>query len=264
MSIYEYQPVLIYSVIVALCLGSCMGSFLNCAAWRITRGESFLTGRSHCPSCGHELGFIELMPVFGWIILKGRCRHCKEKISVRYLLTETGFGLITVLCLLRFDLSVLCLRNYIFLCILFLLTLTDIEDMIIPDGCHIAALITWLAAEPFLFDGVGNVISHVLAAIIYGGGLLAISLIMDRVLGRDSMGGGDIKLFGVTGLYLGIIGTLFVVLLACIMGLVFHYAVRRKEEEKAFPFGPWIAAAAAIILLYGAPLISWYQKMLGL
>ena len=263
MSIYEYQPVLIFCSILAFCFGTCMGSFLNCAAWRISHGESFISGRSHCPSCGHELGAIELIPIVGWIMLKGRCRHCSEKISVRYLITETGFGLITLLCLLRFDLTVLCLRNSILICILFLLTLTDIEEMIIPDGCHIAALITWVVTEPFLFDGWGNVITHILAAVIYGGGLLAISLIMDRIMGRDSLGGGDIKLFGVTGLYLGIIGTLFVVVLACVMGLIFNQVGRGREEE-AFPFGPWIAAAAAIMLLYGEPLVKWYLGLTGL
>ena len=267
MSIYEYQPMLIYSIVLAFFFGACMGSFLNCAAWRITHGESFLSGRSHCPSCGHALGLIDLIPVFGWIILKGRCRYCKEKIPVRYLLTEIAFGLITVMCLLRFDLTVLCLRNYGFLCILFLLTLTDIDAMIIPDGCHIAAVTIWIIAEPFLFSGWMHVIEHVAAAFVFGGGLLIISLIMDRILQRDTMGGGDIKLFGVVGLYLGMIGTMFVMVLSCLLGLAYHLISRMKnpeKEEKAFPFGPWIAVSAAFMLLYGTPLIQWYMGLLGI
>lgn len=264
MSIYEYQPMLIYFVVLAFCFGACMGSFLNCAAWRITHNESFLSGRSHCPSCGHILGVVELIPIFGWILLKGRCRHCKEKISVRYLFTELAMGLITVLCLLRFDLTILCLRNYGFLCVLFLLTLTDIEAMIIPDGCHIAAIIIWILAEPFLFKGWTDVILHLAAGLIFGGGLLVISLIMDRILKRDSLGGGDIKLFGVVGLYLGIVGTMFVMILACLGGLIFHMVSRANmEEEKAFPFGPWIAMATAFMLLFGTPIIKWYMGFLG-
>ena len=109
MSIYEYKPLLVFCVIVMFFFGACMGSFLNCAAWRITHGESFLKGRSHCPSCNHPLGILELIPVFSWLVQGGRCRHCGEKISVRYLLTETAFGIISVVCLLRFDLSVLML-----------------------------------------------------------------------------------------------------------------------------------------------------------
>ena len=274
MSIYEYTPALIFCIVLAVCVGAAMGSFLNCAAWRIVHGESFLKGRSHCPNCGHVLTAPELIPVLSWAFQKGRCKNCREKISVRYPLTELGFALLTVLCLLRFDLTVLCLRNYLFICILFLLTLTDLEDMTIPDGCHIAAVIIWVATQPFLFTGWKDVLFSVLAAVIYGGGLLLISLLMDRILGRDSMGGGDIKLFAVVGLYLGLVGTLFVVVIACAAGLIFGRILRRTEEEneaedteetdaKEFPFGPWIALGAIVVLLYGQPLIDWYLGLMG-
>ena len=264
MSIYEFKPILIYSIVVAFIFGTCMGSFLNCVAWRCVRGESFLKGRSHCTSCGHELGFKDLIPVLSWLSTGGKCRYCGAKVSARYPLTEIAFGLITVICLLKFDLTVLCLRNYIFLVVLFVLTLTDIDDMIIPDGCHIVAVIAWIAAEPFLFDGWKGVVSHVAAALIYGGGLLAVSLILDRIMGRDTLGGGDIKLIAVTGLYLGMIGNLFTLMLSCIMGLLFNAIIKRSSDDgdRAFPFGPWIAGAAAIMLLFGDPLINWYQNLL--
>lgn len=264
MSIYDYRPVLVFCVCVAACFGAVMGSFLNCAAYRVVRGESFLKGRSRCPSCGHTLTALELVPVLSWLIQRGRCKACGQRISVRYPLTELGFALVTALCLLRFDLTVLCLRNYVFLCCLFLLTLTDLDDMTIPDGCHIAALVAWVAALPFLpFPGWGEVLRSVLAAVIFGGGLLLVSLVMDKLLGRDSLGGGDIKLFAVVGLYLGIIGTLFAMLLACVLGLAFSFAVRKKDADRAFPFGPSIAVAAAAMLLYGAPLIEWYGGLLS-
>lgn len=268
MSIYEYTPALIYGIVLAACVGAALGSFLNCAAWRIVHGESFLKGRSHCPNCGHTLGFTELIPVISWIIQKGKCKSCGTKISIRYPLTELGFAVVSVLCLLRFDLTVEGLRYYLFFCVLFLLTLTDLEDSIIPDGCHIAAVIIWVATEPFLFTGWRDVLFHVLAMVIYGGGLLLVSLIMDKVLGRDSMGGGDIKLFAVVGLYLGIIGTLFALVLACVVGLLLHRITQRgkedEEETKEFPFGPWIALATTFVILYGQPMIDWYVSLLGI
>jgi leader peptidase (prepilin peptidase)/N-methyltransferase len=150
----------------------------------------------------------------------------------------------------------------VFLCCLFLMTLTDLEDMIIPDGCHIVSVLAWLAALPFLFTGWGDVLHSLLSAVIFGGGLLGISLIMDKVLGRDSLGGGDIKLFAVVGLYLGIIGTLFTLLAACVLGLLMNAIIKRRDEDRAFPFGPAIAASAALMLLYGEPLIRWYQGLL--
>lgn len=264
MSVYDSRPILIFCVVVAACFGAVMGSFLNCAAFRIVRGENFLRGRSRCPACGHVLTPIELIPVISWAIQRGRCRACGQKVSIRYPLTELGFAALTVLCLLRFDLTVLCARNYVFLCCLFLLTLTDLEDMTIPDGCHIVAALAWAAAIPFTFTGWGDVIRPLIAALVFGGGLLAISLVMDRILGRDSLGGGDIKLFAIVGLYLGIVGTLFTLLAACVLGLALNALLRRGGEGRAFPFGPAIAAAAALMLLYGAPLVQWYANLIGM
>ena len=263
MSIYEYRPLLIFSVIMAACLGAVAGSFLNCAALRIVRGEPFVKGRSHCPHCGHVLGPLELVPVISWLVQRGRCRACGAKISPRYLIAELVFALATVLCLLRFDLTALCLRNFLFLCCLFLLTLTDLEDMTIPDGCHIAAAIFWVAALPFTFTTWRDALLHVLAGLAFGGGLLLISLAMDRLLGRDSLGGGDIKLFAVVGLYLGFVGTLFAVVIACVVGLALHALSGRRGGGREFPFGPSIALAAALMLLYGEPLVAWYASLLA-
>ena len=264
MSIYEYSPLLAFCVVVAACLGAVGGSFLNCAAWRIVHDEPFVRGRSRCPACGHTLTPLELVPVFSWLIQRGRCRACGEKISVRYLLAELIFALATVLCLLRFDLTVLCLRNWVFLGCLFLLTLTDLDGMIIPDGCHIAAVLAWLIALPFTFTGWRDVLLSIGAAVVFGGGLLGVSLVMDKIMGRDTLGGGDIKLFAVVGLYLGFIGTLFAMVIACVLGLVIHALTAKRGDGRAFPFGPSIAIAAGFMLLYGDALIRWYRGLLGI
>ena len=262
MSIYEYQPMLIFFVVVTAVFGAVMGSFLNCAAWRIAHNESFIKGRSHCPECGHTLGAAELIPVLSFVIQKGRCKACGSKGSVRYPITELVFSCISVVCLLRFDLTVLCLRNYIFICCLFVLFLTDLDDMIIPDGCHIVSIAAWVITLPFLFTGLQDTLLSVAAAFLFGGGLLAVSLVMDHILGRDSLGGGDIKLFFVTGLYLGMIGTLFTMMLACIVGLLIHALSKGGEKSREFPFGPAIAVSAAAMLLFGQPLISWYGSLI--
>lgn len=262
MSIYEYRPALVFCAIVAAAFGAVMGSFLNCAAWRVARGESFVRGRSRCPACGHVLSAAELIPILSWVLQRGRCRACGARISARYPLTELGFALLTVLCLLRFDLTVTCLRNYVLLCCLFLLTLTDLDAMLIPDGCHVVSALAWAAALPFAFPGWGSVGLSVLSAVVYGGGLLLVSLGMDKLLGRDSLGGGDIKLFAVVGLYLGLAGTLFALLLSCVIGLALHALARNRGGERAFPFGPSIALSAALMLLYGQPLVNWYLGLM--
>ena len=252
----------LYGGVLAGVLGAVLGSFLNCAAGRMARGESFLRGRSHCMSCGHELGARDLIPVVSWVLSRGRCRYCGEKVSARYPLTELAFGAITLACLLRFDLTVLGLRNWAFLGCLFCLALVDWESRIIPDGCHVFNLAVWVLALPFLGWSWQQIGLRVLAGVIFGGGLLGISLVMDKLLGRDSLGGGDIKLVAVIGLYLGAVGTLFTVILACVLGLLLA-AARRGSEEKSIPFGPALAAAAGTMLLFGQGPVEWYKALLG-
>lgn len=265
MSIRENPGLMVYCCAMAIVLGAAFGSFLNCAAWRIAHGESFLRGHSRCPVCGHELGARDLVPVLSWLFQRGRCRYCGVKISVRYPLTELAFALLTLLCLLRFDLTPLCLRNWIFLCCLFCLSLVDLECYIIPDGCLLIAAGTWLAALPFLRPGISEIIRGVLAGLVFGGGLLLVSLAMDKLLKKESLGGGDVKLFAVIGLYLGLVGTLFAMMLACVFGLLFAAAQNRSGEKgRAIPFGPSISLAAALMLLYGQGFIQWYSGLMGL
>ena len=260
LTIYDSTLTLVYCLALAAILGAVLGSFLNCAAWRYVHGGSALRGRSVCPSCGHVLGPGDLVPVASYLILRGKCRYCGTKISLRYMLAELAFALVTVLCLLRFDLTVLCLRNWVFLGCLFLLTLTDLEDCVIPDGSLIAAAAAWFLTLPLLWNGWGDAAARVLTGLVAGGALLGLSLLMDRILGKESLGGGDIKLFAVVGLYLGPVATLFAVLLSCILGLAFA-AVARRGRGKPFPFGPAIAVSACIMLLWGAPLVSWYMGL---
>jgi len=263
MTIWISGAVLAYCVAVAALLGAVAGSFLNCAAGRIVAGQPFLKGRSHCDACGHTLEAGDLVPVLSWLFLRGRCRYCGARVPARCLWTELLSAAVAVLCLLRFDLTVLCLRNWLFLCCLLLLSLVDWDSFEIPDGCHVASVLIWAAALPFLGWGWRQIGMSILCGVVYGGALLGISLVLDRVLGRDSLGGGDIKLFAVVGLYLGFIGTLFAMILSCVLGLALT-ALRRAARGESVPFGPAISAASAVMLLYGEILTSWYLGLLGL
>jgi len=263
MSVYDDKALLIYCVTVSAILGAAIGSFLNCAAWRIARGESFVKGRSRCPSCGHPLGALDLIPVLSWLFLRGKCRYCGTKVPVRYLLTELAFAGLTVACLLRFDLTPVALRNWIFIGCLFCLALVDLESFEIPDGCLLVAAGAWILALPFDADWKKTLIRGLVAAAVFGGGMLLLSLVMDRALKKDTLGGGDIKLFAVCGLYLGIAGTLFAVILACVLGLLLG-ALRKTKKGEPIPFGPAIALSAALVLLFGSGLIERYLSLISL
>ena len=231
MSIWIDRGVLIYCCVMAFALGAVFGSFLNCASWRIAHGESFLRGHSRCPACGHTLGVPDLVPVFSWLFLRGRCRHCGERISPRYLCTELLFAALSVACLVRCDLTVLCARNWVFLCCLFCLSLVDLENYTIPDGCLILSALAWAVSAPLMGMGLKEILIHLATGLGFGGVILLLSLGMDAILHNDSMGGGDIKLFAVMGLYLGPAGSLFALMLSCLFGLLFALLRRMGGEE---------------------------------
>ena len=247
MSIYEDTFFMIYCCVLAGVFGAVLGSFLNCAAWRIAHGESFVKGRSHCTSCGHVLGFLDLIPVFSWIFLGGKCRYCKTKISPRYMLTELFFALVSVLTLLRFGLS-----------------LVDLEIFEIPNGCLLIPAIAWFVAIPFTEMSGMDVLYHVASGVGYGAVMLALVLLFDKILGKETMGGGDLKLFVVMGLYLGVAASLFALFFSCILGLIMGAIQKRGKENKGpqIPFGPAIALAFYAMLLYGDGLVNWYMGLL--
>lgn len=262
LSIYENTYIGLYFLILAFAFGAVFGSFLNCAAWRIAHGESFLKGRSHCPACGHTLSAPDLIPIFSWIFLRGKCRYCKSKISPRYMLTELFFAVISVLSLLRWDLSPEYIRNMVFACCLFCLSLVDLECYEIPDGTLIISVLAWFVALPFVGMESRTVLIHILTGIGYGGGMLGLTLLFDRILGKETMGGGDIKLFAVTGLYLGAAASLFALFFSCILGLLMGAVRKAQNKEMRIPFGPSIAMASYAMMLYGDRLVQWYLGLL--
>lgn len=266
MSIFEDKTILIICCLYSAVIGAVLGSFLNCAAGRIAAGKSFLKGRSHCmnPDCGHVLSALDLIPVFSWIFLKGKCRYCRSRVSVRYPLTELMFAVLSVLCLLRCDLSVEYLRNMILFSCLFCLSLVDLECLEIPNGCLILSVIAWMITAPFVYSGWKIIGLQIMSGIIYCVLFLLFSICMDRILKKESLGGGDIKLFGVMGLYLGFIGSLFAIWISCLLGLAIGLIRRKKGNPQMgqIPLGPAIAGATFLVLLYGHYAVDWYMGLL--
>lgn len=244
-----------YCLTVAGLAGACLGSFCNCAAWRRARGESALHGRSRCPSCGRTLGAAELIPLVSFFLQRGRCRGCGVRLSWRYPASEGCLALVFVSLAARFGPRVETLLWMGLGCALFYLALVDAETMELPDGPMLAAAGWFLALCPFLPDPWGRLRDGAIGGLAVGGGLLALSLAMDRLLGRETLGGGDVKLLGLTGLYFGWAGNLLLLILSCLLGLVF---AARRRGRGPFPFGPAIALAAWPAALLGGPVIQWY------
>lgn len=246
-----------YALFLAFVLGACVGSFLDCSAGRYVRKVPYLTGRSRCDSCGATLDVLDLVPVVSYLARRGRCRHCGARIGPRCLVTETVTALVYLTTLWALGLSLQTVEALALESCLVWLALVDWDTMELPNGPMAAGCVIFLAFLPAHPDPVRRLWWGALGALAIGGGVLVVSLIADRVLGRESMGGGDVKLLGLLGLYLGPDGGLLLLIAACVTGLVLAAALRAGRGRE-FPFGPAIALAAWPCLLVGQRVLDWY------
>ena len=252
---YLDTTALVYLLVLCVILGLCMGSALNCLAWRIANKKSWTKGKSICPACRHKLHTRDLIPLLSYIFSKGKCRYCGEKISPRYPLTELGLAVIFVAVFLRYGFTLYTLDIMVLASCLFTLSLIDLDTMTIPDRFLIIPAVCQLVYA-YYYGGFASVWYALWHGLTLGGAVLLISLFMDKVLKKESMGGGDIKLLFVLGLFLDLPECLLLLVFSCVLGLVMALLLRRSE--KAFPFGPALSAGMLLTLMVGAPIVNWY------
>ncbi len=280
-----------YFTVLAFVLGTVFASFLGCMGWRMCKGESVLKGRSHCDSCGHALGARDLIPILSYLINKGRCRYCGAPISKINLIGEVTMGLLFALFTYANNGLFYLSLDLFFICILYLITVTDLCDQIIPDGAIIVAvLVKVLHAVVGWHNGwFRNIVyiekpalTEVLLELLVNGlsvslPLLILVFIMEKLWKKEAMGGGDIKLIFVTGLYLGWAKNLLMMLVACIVGIVVGLVQAKNEiseeettevseeteemEGNYFPFGPSIAIATVFCMIFGNLILDWYLSL---
>lgn len=263
-----------YVVALVFLIGVCVGSFINCVAWRMAQGESALRGRSHCATCGHPLSARDLVPVVSYAVLGGRCRYCGERISWRYPVVELAMAGVFLSLLWRYGISLMALQMAVLCAVLLCLTLTDLDEQRIPNVLVVFGIVNCLLFTELmgLASGLGGLALLVALGLAVVDGLIiavpvfVISLIMDKVLGRQSMGGGDIKLFFMVGMYSVWQENVLLVLVACIVGIVFALVGQRvkssgQEDVRAFAFGPAIAVATWLVMLFGDAILIWYAGL---
>ena len=252
----------VYLTALAAVLGAVLASFGGCVASRLVAGESFLKGRSHCTSCGHTLSVLDLFPVFSWLFLKGKCRYCGASVPALYPVTEAMGGAMFAALLWRYGISLQTLEYWIFAILLLILSLVDWDSGILPDSVMLIGTANFVLFTLLRGEGLSGLLHGALSGLTVSIPLLILVLVMDRVLGRESMGGGDIKLFFVAGLYFSLLQLLVVVILACVLGIVLSLLTGKttgdEENPKAFPFGPAIALATCASLLWAQPILNWY------
>lgn len=246
-------------------VGLAFGSFLTVVVHRVPRGESLVSPRSRCPSCGTQLRNADNIPVVSWVLLRGRCRSCGARISPVYPLTELATGGLFAAAALAFDRVWVAVMMAPFLGLMVALSSIDIRLRIIPNRVVYPSVAVF-AASILVADLAGaglDVARAALGTLAYGGGLLVVALVSPK-----GMGMGDVKLAGLIGLVLGSLGLRFVavgagvgILLGGVGAIVALFAGASRKQ--ALPFGPFLAAGAVVAALFGEQLASAYLRIVG-
>ena len=240
-------------------LGLVIGSFLNVCIYRIPVEESIAFPPSHCSKCKHDLSPIDLVPVFSYIFLRGRCKYCNEKISMRYPFIESLNGILYLIVYLKFGLTLIALKYCILVSILIVIGMIDYDTQFVFTSTTI-------------FGGIIAGIFIIIQAIFYKAGV--IDLVLGGVVGfgiiglivflTKGMGEGDIEIAAVCGLFLGVKGILLGLFLAIILGGIVGIIIlllKLKKAKEKIAFGPCIAIGSLISMLWGVEILNLYWRL---
>lgn len=248
---------------IVLCIafflfGVVFGSFFNVVGLRTPIKETFVNNRSYCPSCKHQLNWYELIPVISYLFQRGKCKHCKQKISFTYPIVELFTGLLFAVSYSSLGLEWELITALLLVSLLMILFVTDITYMLIPNKILLFFLPLFLIMRiieplrPWWSSLIGFVVMLFLVALII-------------LISRGGMGAGDMKLFGLLGFVLGFEKVLLAFFLSCAAGALIGLVLillKIIERRQPVPFGPYIIFASLVSYFYGDTLIQWYLNLL--
>ncbi len=246
---------LVFAATLAGALGAAIGSFLNVVAYRLPRHESLVRPPSRCPGCGTAIKAYDNVPVFGWLLLRGRCRGCRTKISPRYPIVEAVTAALAVAVALTQSSAHALALDFSLIAVLVPVALIDFDHRLIPNRITAPAAVLALAIG--LTTKPSGVPEQLIAGLAAGGFLLFFVLAYPR-----GMGMGDVKLAAVLGLFLGrsvAVAVLGGVLLASVVGAVVMARLGVERGRKtAIPFGPFLALGGLVAMFAGPSILHWY------
>lgn len=271
--------------VLAFAWGACVGSFLNVCIYRIPRELSVVKPRSHCPHCGKMIPWYLNVPLLSYLALRGKCRYCGVGITARYFIVELLVGLLFLLVWLKFDLQhgprllglvpitdwKLVPVYWLMLSGLVLGTFVDFEHLIIPDRVSLGGIVAGVllsAAVPSLHNAatvLGALKASILGAAVGWGSLWAVGFIGKLMFRKEAMGFGDVKLLGAIGAFAGWQGVLFTIVGSSLFGSLVGVTLvltGRKAMQSRIPYGPYLALAALIWVLWGPALVNLYIGLL--
>jgi leader peptidase (prepilin peptidase)/N-methyltransferase len=281
----------ILEAVYVFAVGACMGSFLNVCIGRWPEGLSVVKPRSRCPKCGHQIKATENIPLVSWILLRGRCSGCGERISIQYPIVELLVALLWLAAFLQFGLSFTAFRLAVLATVLLGISITDAKHFLIPDGFTVFGLffvlltsfVALYLGESYPFAGPWDAV----IGMCVGAGAIAIVGWLGEVwLKRPAMGFGDVTLMAVVGAAVGPTRALLTIFIGAVLapivlvGVVYPLSARGMADDagqtelaleasgswrkRELPFGVFLAPAALITLLWGDTIIAWYLRISGL
>ncbi|MBF0453333.1 MAG: prepilin peptidase [Magnetococcales bacterium] len=254
-----------YHLLLVSFFGALWGSFLNVCIYRIPLGESIVFPASRCPHCHKNIAWYDNIPVVGWLMLRGHCRHCQKAISPLYPLIEVVTALLTVHIVLVFGFSwttlALITLGYAFL----VLMVIDLYHYILPNVITLPGILIGLtvAALPQVGPPIATLHDALIGAAIGGGGLWAFAWIFEKITGKVGMGLGDVKLMGMIGAWLGWQALAFTLFFAALLGSIVGLCwigLMGRDRAKPIPFGPYLVLSAWSYLFIGAQVYEWYFR----
>jgi len=281
----------ILEAIYVFAVGACVGSFLNVCIGRWPDGLSVVKPRSRCPKCGHQIKATENIPVVSWLLLRGRCSACHERISIQYPIVELLVGLLWLAAFLQFGMSFTAFRVAVLATVLLGISITDAKHFLIPDGFTVfglffvlvSSLVALYLGESAPFAGPWDAF---IGMCVGAGAISIVGWLGEVWLKRPAMGFGDVTLMAVVGAAVGPTRALLTIFIAAVLapivllGVVYPLSARGLADDQGqtelaleasggwrkreLPFGVFLAPAALIALLSGDVIIAWYLRISGL
>jgi leader peptidase (prepilin peptidase) / N-methyltransferase len=245
--------------LIVFVLGLIIGSFCNVVVYRLPLEKSIVSPRSQCRACSNAIRPIDNIPLISYLILRARCRFCKERISLRYPAVEFAIGSLFVLLWLKFGVSLLFAGYAALTSTLLVVALIDYDHKIIPNVITLPGIVIGLGLSIWTLP---ITLMESLSGLLLGGGLFYLI----AFLTKGGMGGGDIKLIAMIGSFLGWPGALFTIFSGALLGSLVGIALMllgRKGRKDKVPFGPFLSCGAILFILSGKDLIDWYLNLLS-
>lgn len=268
----EYPTVAVFAFFAVFVFGSCLGSFLNVCIWRLPLGESVVTAPSHCTRCGYEIRWYDNIPIVSYLVLRGRCRCCREPYSCRYLVVEALTGVLFVLAFVKVGLAdqPICTVFPYWAMILLAVAASwiDAEHRLIPDALTIPAMCFGVAVSA-VCPSVWGIESRLYAPVyaLISGAIPALFLALFAIIGKkltrkEVLGWGDVTFIAAVGMLLGLPAAFFAVAAGSLAGTFYGIGVaavlKRPVARVKIAFGPFLAGAALVWLFAGEKILRWY------